>query len=318
MEKLIDVQNIDKFYKENHVLKDISFHLNKGDVLGFLGPNGAGKTTTMKILTGYLDASAGKVSVAGFDVVTNPLQVKENIGYVPEGSPLYEDMCVIDFLIFCANARQIEESKIKPSIKNALDKLGLHPVKNKRIEELSKGFKRRVGIAQAILHDPKVLILDEPTDGLDPNQKQEIRNLINEIKKDKAIIISTHILDEVEAVCNRMIILDEGKIKLDSTPIEVLTQNQKSIHIEFMVAKESQQAVTSILSSHKQIETKIIADNNSSLTLSVQNYNSLEEVHTLLKELETKQINIINFTINKINLDDIFAQLTQTKEKTAQ
>ena len=212
MSTLIDVRNIYKYYGNQAIIKEVSFTLDKGDVLGFLGPNGAGKTTTMKILTGYINADSGEVFIDQKDIQQEPLAIKKNMGYVPEGSPLYEDMRVVDFLHFCAKARQIAPFDIKLCVKRAVDRLHLHEVVMKKIEELSKGFKRRVGIAQAILHDPQVLILDEPTDGLDPNQKQEIRNLIKEIQQDKAIIISTHILDEAQALCNKVIILNEGAI----------------------------------------------------------------------------------------------------------
>jgi ABC-2 type transport system ATP-binding protein len=197
---------------------DISFTVSPGEVLGFLGPNGAGKSTTMKMITGFISPSAGSVRVCGHDVEADPIAAKSCMGYLPEGAPNYPEMTVDAFLQFIANVRGLEGERRKARLDDVISRLSLTTVLPQAIETLSKGFKRRVGLAQALLHDPQVLILDEPTDGLDPNQKHEVRALINAMSKDKIIVISTHILEEVDAVCSRAIIIANGKILADESP----------------------------------------------------------------------------------------------------
>jgi ABC-2 type transport system ATP-binding protein len=196
----------------------ISFKVEKGEVLGFLGPNGAGKSTTMKMITGFVAPTAGTVSVCGHDIRTAPLAAKASMGYLPEGAPSYAEMTVARFLEFIADIRGLSAADRRRRLDDVIGRLGLGGVLQQVIETLSKGFRRRVGLAQAILHDPKVLILDEPTDGLDPNQKHEVRTLIESMASDKIIVISTHILEEVEALCTRAIIISSGKILADDTP----------------------------------------------------------------------------------------------------
>jgi ABC-2 type transport system ATP-binding protein len=202
----------------------ISLRVEKGEVLGFLGPNGAGKSTTMKMITGFLAPTQGRITVCGHDVVEQQLAAQAAIGYLPEGAPAYPDMTPQQFLAFIARVRGLEGDAAAKAIEAAVARTGLQSVLDQRIETLSKGFKRRVGLAQAILHDPPVLIMDEPTDGLDPNQKHAVRNLISSMAASKAIIISTHILEEVEAVCTRAIIIDKGRIVADGTPAELLAK----------------------------------------------------------------------------------------------
>ena len=202
----------------------ISLRVEKGEVLGFLGPNGAGKSTTMKMITGFLAPTQGRITVCGHDVVEQQLAAQAAIGYLPEGAPAYPDMTPQQFLAFIARVRGLEGDAAAKAIDAAVARTGLQSVLDQRIETLSKGFKRRVGLAQAILHDPPVLIMDEPTDGLDPNQKHAVRNLISSMAASKAIIISTHILEEVEAVCTRAIIIDKGRIVADGTPAELLAK----------------------------------------------------------------------------------------------
>jgi ABC-2 type transport system ATP-binding protein len=201
---------------------------HQGEVLGFLGPNGAGKSTTMKMITGFLQPSSGGVKVCGIDLFENPIAVKNKIGYLPEGAPSYDEMQVCDFLKFIAQMRGIPKSLIATKVDEVVDRINLSKVYYQRIETLSKGFKRRVGLAQAIIHDPEVLVLDEPTDGLDPNQKHDVRQLITSMAKDKTIIISTHILEEVHAVCDRAIIIADGKIVADNSPHEL--ENMSKYH----------------------------------------------------------------------------------------
>ncbi|HMG09862.1 MAG TPA: ATP-binding cassette domain-containing protein [Mucilaginibacter sp.] len=218
----IRVQSLTKIYGRQKAVDDISFNAGPG-VLGFLGPNGAGKSTTMKILTCFIPQTSGTASVCGFDVITRPLDVRRHIGYLPESNPLYLDMYVKESLGFIAGIHKIQEPEKR--ISRIIEQTGLGPEQHKKIGQLSKGYRQRVGLAQAILHDPDVLILDEPTSGLDPNQLIGIRQLILDLGKTKTIILSTHIMQEVEAVCNKVIIINKGKIVADDT-----LQNLRSVH----------------------------------------------------------------------------------------
>ncbi len=216
---MVIVDNIVKDYGDLRAVDGVSFEVKKGDILGFLGPNGAGKSTTMKMIAGFLSPTAGTASVAGFDVQKDPMEAKKRIGYLPESSPAYPEMTVVEFLTYVAETRGFRtKDEIHDRLANVIVKCHLQTVQNQAIETLSKGYRQRVGVAQAILHDPPVLILDEPTDGLDPNQKHEVRKLIKAMAEDKAIILSTHILEEVEAICNRIIVIDQGKVRVNETP----------------------------------------------------------------------------------------------------
>lgn len=229
---MISVRNLVKHYGEVKAVDGISFTIRKGEITGLLGPNGAGKTTTLRILTGYLQPTSGMVSVDEFLVNENPIEIKKRIGYLPESAPLYPDMMVYDFLQFMADIRHIYD---KEKIKDVAIQCGITEVMHKNINELSKGYKQRVGLAQAILHDPDILILDEPTNGLDPNQIVEIRDLIKELGKEKTVILSTHILQEVEATCNRVIIIDKGSIVADDSTTELKSARGKDIRINCII-----------------------------------------------------------------------------------
>ncbi len=222
---MIAIQGLTKRFDTLTAVDNISFSVKRGEVLGFLGPNGAGKSTTMKMVTGYLPITSGRAFVCGHDVESPGLESRHHIGYLPEGAPLYGDMTSADFLDFIAQVRGFKGEEKARRIQLAVQRLGLEPVYNRPIETLSKGYKRRVGFAQAILHDPEVLILDEPTDGLDPNQKFQVRNLIKEMAHDKAIVISTHILEEVTAVCTRAVIIANGRLVFDGTPDELASKS---------------------------------------------------------------------------------------------
>lgn len=213
-------ENIGKSFGALRAVDDISFAVPRGQILGFLGPNGAGKTTTMRILTGFLAPDAGRVAIEGHDIKTARLAAQSAIGYLPEGAPLYADMRPIDYLRFAAELRGLYGKAQKQALDGVIASCALEPVLARKIEHLSKGFKRRVGLAQALLHDPAVLILDEPTDGLDPNQKHDMRALLRRIGRDKAVILSTHILEEVEALCDRMLIIARGKVVRDANPAD--------------------------------------------------------------------------------------------------
>ena len=218
---MIEIRNLTKKFGRFTAVDNLSFTVTEGEVLGFLGPNGAGKSTTMKVITGFLSASGGTVIVDGHDISKNPIEVKSLIGYLPEGAPCYGDMTTLAFLKFIARIRGYRGEEIVERVQHVVNEVELHSVCQQTIETLSKGFRRRVGLAQAIMHDPKVLILDEPPDGLDPNQKHHVRELIKNLARDKIVIISTHILEEVTAVCSRAIIIAEGRIVADGTPAEL-------------------------------------------------------------------------------------------------
>jgi len=218
---MIETRQLTKRYGDLTAVDNISFKVETGQVLGFLGPNGAGKSTTMKMIAGFLAPSSGSASVCGFDVIDQPLEAKRVVGYLPEGAPSYGEMTPRQFLGFIADMRGLSGTRRTQRIDDVIERLHLNGVLEQPIETLSKGFKRRVGLAQAIVHDPAVLILDEPTDGLDPNQKHEVRSLINAMAKDKTIVVSTHILEEVHAVCTRAIIIAQGKVLADATPAEL-------------------------------------------------------------------------------------------------
>ena len=216
---MIELEALEKRFDGFAAVDGVSLTVGQGTVLGFLGPNGAGKSTTMKMIAGYLAPSAGRARVCGIDVVADPLAVKRWIGYLPEGAPAYPDMTAGDFLAFVADVRGLEGAERRKRLDEAIARVEIGPVLDQSIETLSKGFKRRVGLAQAILHDPPVLILDEPTDGLDPNQKHHVRQLIRAMAPAKAIVISTHILEEVEAICTRAAIIARGRVVADGEPL---------------------------------------------------------------------------------------------------
>ncbi len=224
---MIELKSLTKQFGNFTAVDNISLQVQAGEVLGFLGPNGAGKSTTMKMLTGFLPPTSGVAVVCGCDVMEKPLEAQRQIGYLPEGAPLYGDMSVGRFLHFIAEIRGFRGSEAERRVLQSVDRLELRDVYHQSIETLSKGFKRRVGLAQAILHDPKVLILDEPTDGLDPNQKHQVRQLIQTLSQDKIVVISTHILEEVTAVCTRAVIISAGRVVADGTPLEL---EQRSRH----------------------------------------------------------------------------------------
>jgi ABC-2 type transport system ATP-binding protein len=232
---MITTKNLSKRYGEILAVDDVSFSVNPGEVLGFLGANGAGKSTTMRMIAGFIAPSAGSVSVCGHDIDRSPVEAKACMGYLPEGAPSYGEMTVGEFLDFVADIRGLDGARRRERRAIVVERLALAPVIDQVVETLSKGFRRRVGLAQALIHDPKVLILDEPTDGLDPNQKHEVRRLINELSKDKLVIVSTHILEEVHEVCTRAIIIAAGRIVADETPsaLEARSRYHHAVSLRF-------------------------------------------------------------------------------------
>jgi gliding motility-associated transport system ATP-binding protein len=247
MEVMIDVRRLNRRFGPILAVDDVSFTVARGEVLGFLGPNGAGKSTTMKMITGFLAPSSGTAIVCGADIVHAAIAAKRNIGYLPEGAPCYPDMTPASFLRFIARIRGFDGADARARIALAVERTALEAVMAQPIETLSKGYKRRVGLAQALLHDPAVLILDEPTDGLDPNQKHEVRTLINALAPQKAIIISTHLLEEVDAVCTRAIIIAEGRILADGTPAELEARSRHHNAVRLSLARGGGEAASALL-----------------------------------------------------------------------
>ncbi len=249
VETLIEANNITKYFGKKLAVNDVSISLNRGEVLGFLGANGAGKTTTMRMISGYLQPNSGMVKISGIEMRKDPIIAKQNIGYLPEGAPLYPEMTPLQLLRFSGKLRKMSNNELANRIDYVIYNLNIEAVLAQPIETLSKGFKRRVGIALAILHDPKILILDEPTDGLDPLQKQEVRGLIKKISAEKAIIISTHILEEVDAVCSKCAIIDGGKIIYEGTTKQLRAQygkeNMEAIFCQMVIANQTKYATQS-------------------------------------------------------------------------
>lgn len=307
---MIEVSHLSKNYGDRVAISDLSFTIAKGEVVGFLGPNGAGKSTTMKIITGFMAASGGEARVCGFDVFENPIEVKKRIGYLPEVPPLYTDMLVQDYLKYVAELKQVPAGKIKPLVARALEKTQLTSVKSRLIQNLSKGFKQRVGIAQALVSDPEVLILDEPTVGLDPKQVSEIRDLIKELQGEHTIILSTHILPEVQATCNKVIIIHEGKIVAQKSIEEIEKMDQGSVILTVRtkksVAIESQ--LTSISGVH---EVEVVSGRHYRLKLDEQD----DLIERVASEVIRSGAGLMELSPSKANLEDIFLKLTYGQDK---
>ena len=299
---LVEVNNISKSFESFLAVDNVSFSLSKGEVLGFLGPNGAGKTTTMRILTGFLKPNSGSIKINGLDLFTNLKLAREFIGYVPEGSPLYNEMTMIDFLSFICEIRGVNKDE---KLSRVINLLNLKEVLLQKIDTLSKGFKRRVGLAQALIHDPKILILDEPTDGLDPNQKHEVRKLIKKLGKEKSIIISTHILEEVKAICNRTMILSNGRLLVDDSPNNVLKKSSSYNRLLVSVHEKTAAELKKELMTIRNYKSVEIEGNICSIKL-----NSSLEATVISEYLLKKKYTIKHFSINKGKLEEVFRELT--------
>jgi len=295
----IEVKNISKNYGTQKALNSISFKINKGEIVGFLGPNGAGKSTLMKILTTYIGADEGTASVNGFDVKSNPREVQKSIGYLPEHNPLYLDLYVREYLAFNADVYKTDKKRIE----EVITLTGLTPESHKKIGQLSKGYRQRVGLATALLHDPEVLILDEPTTGLDPNQLAEIRELIKTIGKDKTVFLSTHIMQEVEAICDRVIIIKQGEIVADNQLQQIFSnENDQVIEIEFdfKIEEEFIKRLPDLKSFHNihDMQWELI-------------FNSTRDMRPVLfdfaKEMDVK---ILSMQLKNKNLETIFREKT--------
>ena len=302
---MIEAKSLCKSYGSFKAVDNLSFTVEAGQVLGFLGPNGAGKSTTMKMLTGFLTPTSGTALINGIDVVESSVSARKNIGYLPEGAPSYGEMTVQQFLIFVARARLIDKNDILSSVETAVEKLNLTGVKHQPIDTLSKGFKRRVGLAQAIIHDPQILILDEPTDGLDPNQKREVRRLIRHMAKDKIIIISTHILEEVQAVCNRVMIIAEGKLLADDSPQGLIKRSRYHNAVSLVV--EAAEKVASTLSELPQVARAELREGE--LTLFPTEDEGLFEAVTAA--ISENQWQVSELRLEAGRLDEVFYSITR-------
>ena len=311
--KLIDANNLKKSFGDFVAVDNIDLSVNRGEVVGFLGPNGAGKSTTMKMLTGFLEPDSGDIFINNIDLKTHPLDAKQFIGYLPEGAPSYSDMEVSEFLSFVGKMRGINNKNILNSrLDDMANQINLKDVWNRPIETLSKGFKRRVGIAQALIHDPDILILDEPTDGLDPNQKHEMRNLIKTISKNKAIVISTHILEEVEAVCSRAVIIANGKLLANEKPVNLgKNLKQKSVFSILLSNKINSITLKEIKANlnYKNVEIEYVGNSSSKILIQVDE-ESLD-LNKVIAQLKKQKLNVVEAFFVKPNLDEIFRKITQ-------
>lgn len=303
---MIEAIKLRKSYGTLLAVDDVSFQARPGEVLGFLGPNGAGKSSTMRMLSGFVLPSSGTASIYGHDILQSPLAAKKCLGYLPEGAPLYGEMSTMEFLRFIARVRGINQEMQTGRIHLTLERLGLKEVALQNIETLSKGFKRRVGLAAAILHEPSALILDEPTDGLDPNQKYEVRNLIRELAKERTILLSTHILEEVEAVCNRAIIIAHGKILADATPAELLAKSRYDRAVSILVmdsisaraALDGMPGVTGF--EQNQIDGR--------LYVFTKTKNRIDEA--IAERLRLRQVAFQDLRIERGRMDEVFRNIT--------
>jgi len=311
MATLIAASGLKKRFGDIVAVDDISLSVRRGEVLGFLGPNGAGKSTTMKMLTGFLEPDAGSARIADIDVFENPRAAKAKLGYLPEGAPCYGDMRVEAFLTFIAEIRGFDRDGARRRVNLAVEQTALGSVLGQKIETLSKGFKRRVAIAQAILHDPEVLIMDEPTDGLDPNQKHQVRKLIGEMAADKAIIVSTHILEEVEAVCSRAIIINRGRIVADGTAEQLMGRLPHHGSIGVHVAAERAEALKKALAGFEAISrVETVAAANGRVELRALPRGGASAADELAGLIRAKFIEIDEVRVTRGNLDDVFRQIT--------
>ena len=312
---MISVENLNKYYGDFHALKGVSFEIKSGEIVGILGPNGAGKSTTLRILTCYLSPTSGNAIIDGKSILNNEREVKKVIGYLPESAPLYDDMSVFDYLVYMAEIQELERSRLSERLHYVVDACSLKDVISKSIGELSKGYKQRVGIAGAIIHDPKILILDEPTNGLDPNQIVEIRELIKELGKEKTVLISTHILSEVEATCSRAIIINQGNVIADADPkhltLNTKENNKTSVRIKLSIKTNDDK--NKIIEKLKKIENiyDVKAEDNVDLkdiTIYSNEEEPREKIYTVIKSTDWI---IYEMFRERENLEEVFHTLTK-------
>ena len=307
---MIEIKNLTKIYGDIVAVNDLSFNVNDNEVLGFLGPNGAGKSTTMNMITGYLPPTSGTVLVDGIDIRKNPREVKKLIGYLPEIPPVYTEMKVYEYLRFCAGIKGIEKSKTDEAITKAMALLRITDVKDRLIANLSKGYRQRVGFAQAILADPKVLILDEPTVGLDPNQTLEVRKVIKSLQKNRTIIFSSHILQEVSAVCERVVIIDKGVIKAVDTPWNLAKGIDKK-HVFSLKLEGDSEKASELIRGVNGVRAILSTEQLDDVTYQYKVETTDEKVrHSLIKKVIDGGFELIELTVEKTSLEDVFVSLT--------
>lgn len=315
---MISVKNLTKYYGDFQALKGISFEIKSGEIVGILGPNGAGKSTTLRILTCYLNPTDGDAIIDGKSILDDEINVKKTIGYLPESAPLYNDMCVFDYLVYMADIQDLDKSKLNERLDYVVDVCSLKEVISKPIGELSKGYKQRVGLAGSIIHDPKILILDEPTNGLDPNQIVEIRELIKELGKEKTVLVSTHILSEVEATCSRAIIINKGDIIADDTPRNLsssFANHNKSTTVKISIkTSDNIETIKEKLSNIKDIyKVEIEEFSNDIKEVSIYS-NSEEPRDEIYRFIKNTDWIIYEMTKVKENLETVFHTLTKGDE----
>jgi ABC-2 type transport system ATP-binding protein len=313
---MITTKHLSKRYGEKLAVDDLTFTVTPGEVLGFLGANGAGKSTTMRMIAGFISPSAGEVSVCGHDIETAPVAAKSCMGYLPEGAPSYGEMTVAEFLDFVADIRGLTGANRRQRRGVVIERLGLEPVIDQVIETLSKGFRRRVGLAQALIHDPQVLILDEPTDGLDPNQKHEVRRLINELSKDKLVIVSTHILEEVHEVCTRAIIIAYGRIVADETPgaLEARSRYHHAVSLRFEKAEQLAAASREIAA---LAEVAAVESNERDLRLTAVPHPGSNALPAVSAIIAKNNWEVPELHLESGRLDEVFRSLTQPQTEGA-
>ncbi len=308
---MIEIHNLTKKFEQFTAVDNLSFTVKEGEVLGFLGPNGAGKSTTMKIITGFLSPTEGTVTIDGHDIGKQPIAAKSLLGYLPEGAPSYGDMTTLEFLRFIAAVRGFSGAELEQRVKRVVAQVELQSVSQQTIDTLSKGFKRRVGLAQAIMHDPKVLILDEPTDGLDPNQKHHVRQLIKNLARDKIVIISTHILEEVTAVCTRAIIISNGRIVADGTPAEL--ESRSRYHHAVSVRLNSQYDLAADLSGVASIAA-VEKNPEEELSYTILATDGAPIFSQVSEIAQARHWPVTEFHVNRGQLEDVFRKVTQSAQ----
>ncbi len=311
---VLDVRGLTKRFGPLTAVDNVSFAVRKGEVLGFLGPNGAGKSTTMKMITGFLSPTEGTAVVQGHDVVEEPIAVKSRIGYLPEGAPLYGDMTARALLNFVAEVRGLSKAERKRRIEEVIEQVHLEEVIFRPVETLSKGFKRRIGLAQAILHDPDLLILDEPTDGLDPNQKHEVRTLLQNMAPNKAIVISTHILEEVDAVCSRAMIIAHGKLLADGTPEELRARSSTRPALSVRVSTEHAEKARTVLRGLAGVGfVEIVGRVDGVAHITAAPSGEQDILEPVSEIMQRESITVEQIIAIPGSLDDVFRQVTQSK-----
>ncbi|RMH71665.1 MAG: ATP-binding cassette domain-containing protein [Gemmatimonadetes bacterium] len=312
---MIEVESLVKAYGTQKAVNNVTFSVPKGQILGFLGPNGAGKTTTMRVLTGYLAPTSGSASIAGYDVVTQSLEARRKVGYLPESAPLYPDMNVVDYLQFVAEIRQINGSARRDRIREMVEVCGLEEVIQKDIGQLSKGYRQRVGLAQAMIHHPDVLILDEPTSGLDPNQIVEIRSLIREIGREHTVILSTHILPEVQATCDRVLIINRGQLVADGTPeeLQAAAQGAERVRIEAKISSPDD-AVEALRELEAVESVKWVSDANAEVAAFEIEAEKGSDIRESIFHLAVdKGWVLLEMHRDQVSLESVFHNLTQSE-----